>query len=282
MSTPAHAVIGATDVGPVDVENIGHGPVKLGSILFTMVDPHRGHEVAYNRWYERDHLMAGCTVGPYCFQAKRWVATRAHKDLRFVAEGGLSPDPVSGSYLSLYWLLKGYETDWNRWAFREFKWLHENGRMFPHRDHVHTLLYTHDWAVHRDDDGVPVSLALDHPYKGVAVVAGEVHGEDRAAFDQWAQQEWLPSMQREGPVAMTLSFSGVPLQIEAKDVAKDTGAATKFLHISFLQEDPLDCWGDTFAKAPSVIEEAGMGRVTWAGGFIPTIVGTDTYTDVLW
>ncbi len=281
MATPAHAAIGATDVGPIDVEDIGHGPVQLGSILFTMIDPHKGHEVTYNRWYERDHLMAGCTVGPYCFSAKRWVAPKPYKDLRYVAEGGLAPDAVAGSYLSLYWLLKGYEQDWNRWAFREFKWLHDNGRMFPHRDHVHTLLYTHDWAAHRDADGVPVSLALDHPFKGVAVVAGEVAG-DRASFDDWARDTWLPALQQDGPVAMTLSFTGVPLQVEAKDVAKDEAQATKFLHLSFLDQDPLDNWADTFGKAPATLEEAGVGRVTWAGPFIPTIVGTDMYTDQLW
>ena len=39
-------------------------PVQVGSMLLTMVDPLPGHEVAYNRWYERDHFYAGCMVGP--------------------------------------------------------------------------------------------------------------------------------------------------------------------------------------------------------------------------
>ena len=30
-----------------------------------MVEPHRGHEVAYNRWYERDHFYAGCMIGAW-------------------------------------------------------------------------------------------------------------------------------------------------------------------------------------------------------------------------
>ena len=25
-------------------------PIKVGNMLFTMVDPERGHEKAYNRW----------------------------------------------------------------------------------------------------------------------------------------------------------------------------------------------------------------------------------------
>ena len=55
----------------------GAEPIKLGSMLFTLVEPHRGHEVAYNRWYERDHFYAGCMIGPYQFAGKRFVATAA-------------------------------------------------------------------------------------------------------------------------------------------------------------------------------------------------------------
>ena len=38
-------------------------PVKLGAMLFTLVDPDPGHEVAYNRWYERDHYYGGVLLG---------------------------------------------------------------------------------------------------------------------------------------------------------------------------------------------------------------------------
>ena len=54
---------------------MGADPVKLGTILFTLVEPHRGQAVAYNRWYERDHFYAGCMVGPWCFAGRRFVAT---------------------------------------------------------------------------------------------------------------------------------------------------------------------------------------------------------------
>ena len=42
-------------------------PIRVGSCLFTMVDPNPGHEVEYNRWYERDHFYAGCMIGPWLF-----------------------------------------------------------------------------------------------------------------------------------------------------------------------------------------------------------------------
>ena len=51
-------------------------PIKLGTMLFTMVEPRKGHEVAYNRWYERDHFYAGCMIGAWQFAGRRFVATQ--------------------------------------------------------------------------------------------------------------------------------------------------------------------------------------------------------------
>ena len=68
-------------------------PIEIGTMLYTLVEPHRGHEVEYNRWYERDHFYAGCMVGPWLFAGRRWVATRELKDLRFPADTPfLSPE----------------------------------------------------------------------------------------------------------------------------------------------------------------------------------------------
>ena len=50
---------------------MNHEPIQLGTILFTLVEPHAGHEVAYNRWYERDHFYAGCMIGPWLFAGAR-------------------------------------------------------------------------------------------------------------------------------------------------------------------------------------------------------------------
>jgi hypothetical protein len=58
-------------------------PIKVGSMLFTMVEPHKGHEVEYNRWYERDHFYAGCMIGAWQFAGRRFVATRDLKSLRY-------------------------------------------------------------------------------------------------------------------------------------------------------------------------------------------------------
>ena len=58
-------------------------PIRIGTMLYTLVEPHRGHEVAYNRWYERDHFYAGCQIGAYNFAGARFVSTAPLKALRY-------------------------------------------------------------------------------------------------------------------------------------------------------------------------------------------------------
>ena len=59
--------------------------IRLGTLLFTMVEPDKGHEVEYNRWYEHDHFYAGCMIAPWQFAGDRFVATKRMKDLRYPA-----------------------------------------------------------------------------------------------------------------------------------------------------------------------------------------------------
>src|SRR3954464_16002961 len=93
------------------------GDVRLGSMLFTMVEPHRGHEVDYNRWYERDHFYAGCMVGPWLFARLRWVATRDLKALRFPEDSAIAkPSVRAGSYVAIYWIHEGKLDEQRAWA----------------------------------------------------------------------------------------------------------------------------------------------------------------------
>ena len=266
---------------PLKVGGIEDYPIKVGRMLFTMVDPNRGHEVAYNRWYERDHFYAGCMIGAGNFAGRRWVAPRPYKELRHTGEGRVTDDPMKGSYLALYWVLDGMLEEWNRWAYRQLKQLHADGRMFPHRDHVHTLLYTRDYGVYRDPDPVPAALALDHPFQGLVAVIGEASA-DRPDFDAWFREEHVPNALHRSAAAMCLSFTPMPLLVDAPGVRKDEGSHEKFVHLYFLDTDPLVVWeSDGFADLPATTAKTGLGRVDWAGPFIPTIPGTDIYTDQL-
>lgn len=256
-----------------DAQDLG-GEVALGSALFTLVEPHRGHEVAYNRWYERDHFYAGCMIGAWYFAGRRWVATRDLKNLRIGSDAGpLFGDDRLGSYLALYWVLKGRFRENVDWSTRQVHWLHRNGRMFPERDHIHTLLYTYRGAEGRDADGVPPELALDHPFRGLGAIVVERTGE--AAPPR-------PALASGSPVALVLTLTGVPLPPDAPVTQPGTdGLERRELQLWFADAEPTEWWGEVEGYAGSVAS-SGAGVVRWASPFLPTVPGTDRYTDQLW
>lgn len=251
------------------------GDVRLGSMLFTLVEPHRGQEVAYNRWYERDHFYAGCMVGPWLFAGRRWVATRALKDLRFGAEPDLFGGADLGSYLAVYWILDGRHDEHTDWALRQVRWLHDNGRMFAERDHVHTLLYRHEWTATGRDDGIPPELALDHPFGGLtATVVEPAPGVDPEVLGTFVRGRFSPELE--------LGFSPIPLPADAPVAQQGLDRIGGcLLNLSFTTSSPADWWPEQRAAAQE-LERTGIGRMLWTAPFIPTVPGTDAYTDQLW
>ena len=128
-----------------------HEPVRAGTMLWVLTDPHRGHELAYNRWYERDHFYAGCMIGPWHFAGSRWVAPRAHRDARFPADRNPMPFPTdAGTYACCYWYLDGHHDDAIDWATPQVHHLYAEDRGFGPRTHHNTGTYRHAWRAHRD------------------------------------------------------------------------------------------------------------------------------------
>ena len=230
-------------------------PIRIGTMLYTLVEPHRGHEVAYNRWYERDHFYAGCQIGAYNFAGARFVATADCKSVR-VPPRAAAPDwgsdalarPVAdsavGSYLGLYFVLDGHHDEWNRWAVDQVNTLHAAGRMFEHRDHIHTGLYRFEWEHRRDEDGVPAELTLDHRFPGMASVFVEATGDaSPGQVGRFYRDELLPRLLAQTPVATALGFSPLPLLADAPgDVPRDEPSGERTLILFFVDEDPLASW----------------------------------------
>jgi hypothetical protein len=260
-------------------------PIRLGTMLYTLVEPHRGHEVAYNRWYERDHFYAGCQIGAYNFAGGRFVATSDLKALRRPVPGGapapLVDDPQVGSYLALYFVLDGHHDEWNRWAVDQVNLLHAAGRMFTERDHVHTGLYRFAFEHRRDDDGVPAELVLDHRFSGLVSVFIEAERGPLDELVEWYRTEALGRLLPGSPVATVLGFTPLPLLGDAPgDVPRDAAAERRLLLLCFLDEEPATAWPRVLAGHPALLGE--RGRLVWEAPFRPTVVGTDTYTDHLW
>ncbi len=250
-------------------------PIALGGALVTVVEPRKGHEIEYNRWYERDHFYAGCMIGQWNLSGCRYVATRDLKALRYPKASEICPDDNGGSYVAIYWILAGKFGEWMQWGTNQVNWLHENGRMFTERDHVHTVMYKHRTQYERPD-GVPVELALEHhsPY-AVLVIGQPADGVDLDTIDAWFAARELPG-------AVGAEFTPVPLQGDApKDVPRSDGV-NRFTQLWFVDDELHDVWDATFADLGAEFAAAGLGELLWVAPFRRTIAGTDTYTDQLW
>jgi hypothetical protein len=250
----------------------------------SLLDPAPGQEVAFHRWYERDHFYAGCMLGPWFFAGRRFVATRALKDLRTPARTSFLEDPRAGSYLALYWILAGHHAEAERWAVAQVQQLSALGRMLPSRRPVHAGFYRYRWAAARDADGVPPELALDHPYAGAALVMLEREpGQETAALERWLRESHLPRSLAGSPAALCLCFEPLPLPEGAPAyLPRPAGLERRTLLVYFLEGDPRASWASLVAPQGRALAAAGLGRVAWAAPFIPTVPGTDRYADELW
>lgn len=258
-------------------------PVKVGSMLFTMVDPERGHEVAYNRWYERDHFYAGCLVGPWLFAGRRWVAPWALKRLRYPEDSPIArPSVTAGSYVAIYWIHAGHHDEHRAWANPQAHALYQQGRGFDRRTHVHTLMYTHDWTYYRDDDPVPLELALDHGFPGmVTVLVERAPGVEQERLDRWWRDVYLPEFLAGSPVSCCATWSPLPQGKAPMSIPVVEHIDRLDLQLHFLDVDPLLAWNQ-FRQLGDDLAATGLGRVAFASPWLPTIVGTDAYTDQLW
>jgi hypothetical protein len=257
-------------------------PIRVGTMLWVFTDPHRGHEFAYNRWYERDHYYGGCMIGAENFAGSRWVAPRSHKDARF-------PDPTpmpfgvrDGSYACLYWILDGRHDHWMDWSTPQVHALYAADRGFGPRTHYNTATYRLDWRAHRDPDPVPLELALDHRFPGmVALFVDPAEDATAADVDAWFDgylPGWLPG----SPVATVSNWTPIPLLDTKPDfVPVDPAGDRRALQVHFVDTDPLDVW-DRYRWLADDLAASGVGTVAIAMPFIPTVVGTDRYVDELW
>ncbi|HYZ99171.1 MAG TPA: hypothetical protein VE575_10510 [Acidimicrobiales bacterium] len=261
-------------------------PVKVGSMLFTLVDPHRGYEVAYNRWYERDHFYAGCMIGPGMLSGGRWVAPRRLKDLRFPETSPFAEPADAGSYLSIYWVHAGQEDEWQAWGRKQVWSLYGNGRGFDERTHAHTAIYDYRSTAYANDDGVPIELALDHHFAGLAVLSLEpAQGTGPDELAAWVEGEVAPELLAEaGGVASVSSWTvrqGQPADGAPMSLGASGGTPERLVQLCFLDTEPAGLW-ERFRRYAAAVDAGGHGRVTFAAPFVPTVVGTDTYADELW
>jgi hypothetical protein len=272
---------------PLVVGGVEDYPVKVGSMLLTLVDPNKGYEKAYNRWYERDHYYGGCMIGPFLYAGSRWVATRELKDLRWPAGSTTVANPTdAGSYVAIYWVEKGHHAEhFDDWARPQVRDLYAQGRGFPERKHVHTILFDHIGSVYRDADPVPVDLALDHGYDGIVAAWFDATNGDAAELHAALSKELLPDLLRGSTIEIASSWTPSAGENDEKDVPMDLGSRAggpeRLCQLFFLHGD-VRATLDRFHTYTDAIEKAGLASTRLVAPFFRTVIGTDTYVDQLW
>ncbi|MGO4689741.1 hypothetical protein [Glaciibacter sp. 2TAF33] len=265
--------------GPVDV-GVGHA-------LITLVAPRRGRERDYNRWYEDDHFWAGGLYCPWIFAGRRWTATRGLTELRYPAVTPVVDDVADGSYLTTYWIASGRLREATDWLAAMNARLGEEGRIFTDRDHVYTSFTDHVGTVYRDS-GVPRDVfSLMDPAPGL--VLGLVDAEsadDRPRLERWLLDDYLPAaVVPGGHSTSAMVFRTNPpdprLRPDVLDrLARVAGNGGRLTILWFLDRDPATQWTATFARVGEEIAVGG-GELTLLAPFIPSMMGTDAYADVI-
>ena len=270
----------ATDPSPyAGLAAAGDTASRLGSAFISLVEPHPGHEHAYNRWYEDDHFYStGAMAMPWWMAGRRWVATKALRDLRAPGDSSFAAPADAGCYLGTYWITAGHWADQWAWLSTAARRLAAEDRMFTERTHVHTAFFDHLFTVTRDARGSREIHALDHPYAGLVL---EVVDGPRDELRRWLADEHLPARVAAEGVGQCVAFAPRPwpegdLWFDGPAVVED-----RVVLLWFLDRGPDDCWPAAFAEEPALVELGGAGKVDLLAPFVPTVPGTDRYVDEL-
>lgn len=258
--------------------------IKLGSVLISLLEAEPGQEKALHRWYERDHFYSGCMVGANFFSGRRYVATRPLKAMRFPAQSPITEDISKGSFLTIYWMLEGRYEEALDWSIQQVHQLHSQKRMGPTKTNISSGFYRYDWGCFRDTDGVPAELALEHPYRGVAITyIDSREGVSREDFHKQCTQA-LEAAQANSACAMSLCQQTLPLPDSVPSYVPRTPESIlrkRSVIIHFFEEDPGQCWPAFMANFSRALEKNKCADIVLAAPFLPTVPGTDTYIDQL-
>ena len=260
-------------------------PIALGTMLFSLVEPHPGHATEFNRWYERDHFYAGCMSGADFFSGGRFVATHDLKKARMEGPQPLWADSRRiGSYLNIYWILQGRRDPALRWSVDQVRRLARQGRMGPPTNSISTGFYDYAFGLFRDSDHVPAELALDHPYASViAVMIDRAPNADETDFEQ-TLQTGLKDLLRDSPIAMALCFRPLQLPPNAPRIAvpvPQDELDRRWLALLFSEPDSKGEWRNRITSLNHVLATSNTAELRLAAPFRPITPGVDDHSNQL-
>ena len=252
-------------------------PVRLGGALVTIVEPEKGHEVAYNRWYERDHFYAGCMIGAWNISGARFVATKDLKALRYPAElaGAHRPEQrfLPGSLLGPR---PAPSVDWMQWGSAPGQ---VAARQRPHVRRARTHPHPHVQVPHRVR-GPRRGPGRAGPRPSLAVRGGG----DRRTVRGHVARRCRRLVRRTAPARRGRRRADAHPAARQRCARREGRVGGEPLLPALVRRRrPARHLGRT-PSAPSAnnFTDAGLGQLVSVAPFRATIPGTDTYTDQLW
>jgi len=265
---------GRTAVMTVEAESpVRTFSVGLEGVVYTLVDVHEGHDARFEDWYENDHFYAGGTLGPHVLSGRRWYASKALRESRFVSAEVPLPDPYAGTNLATYFLTVGGLQHFYEWIVPQLGTLRAGGRMFADRTHVNTDGYRVENVLRFPGaSAVPAHVVGDHPFAGLFVCYADASAPE-APDDSAA----LPA----GTLAISLRPNAGSLTTESLGLtATQLGMEFPFvggqpvrLILAFLADAP-DASLQWAAELASQTARMTGSRAIWGGAFLPVVPGS--------
>ena len=252
--------------------------VEVGHLLVAFIQPHRGHERAFHRWYERDHLYRAGKAAPGCINAAIWLAPGDLRALRVPAgENAISGPNDRGTHLATYFIQQGQLDEQQAWVAARMAEQRERGELFDARDHLYTQRYRVVGCTRRDADGVPPELALDRGYRGIAATWVARSGtQPLAALHDALLERALPDWMKGSPVELSfvLDLLAKPDDWPAA-IPEPEGLGDRALVLHFFDADPRDLWQDCFVPFGDALHAHGAGELLLAAPFDANVPGRD-------
>jgi hypothetical protein len=139
------------------------------------------------------------------------------------------------------------------------------------------------------DHAVPRDIfSLMDPAPGLVLgLVDAPSAADRPQLESWLLDEHLPRrLATDGVVRSAMVFRTNPPDSRMRPdvlagLARVAGNGGRLTILWFLDESPEVRWVGEFGGVEDDIERGGRGELTFLAPFIPSIMGTDAYTEVI-
>jgi hypothetical protein len=247
--------------------------VGLEGVVYTLVDVHDGHDAQFEEWYESDHFYAGGVLAPYVLSGRRWYASRALRESRFVGPACPLPDSRAGTNLATYFLTAGGLRSFYDWINPQLGSLRAAGRMFADRTHVNTDGYRLERVLSfTGASAVPAHVAGDHPFAGVFVTYLDASGPDAPDIDVTLPAGTLALSLRPNVGSLTPTSLGLADAQPGMDFPRVGGMPVRLV-LAFLAQAPRATREWSADLAHRVARRTGSTAI-WGGAFLPVVPGS--------